>query len=128
MRFLACLLATAVLLPATNASPTSMVPSFFASWSESLNSLRWKSDPKTDDTAKYRKRQSDNAFDHNPDGSQFLWALQDTYQGQTFFECVSSRRANGICLLTSLTVGGTFSQELIRPSKSRIMFNGDEGR
>ena len=42
------------------------------------------------DTTQLERRQADNAFDHNPDGSQFLWVLQDTYQGKTFFECVAA--------------------------------------
>ena len=67
---------------------------------------------------KPEKRQSINAFDHNPDGSQFLWVLQDTYEGKTFFECVIIRRANRFRLLTFLTVDGPFSQERIQPSKS----------
>jgi len=39
-----------------------------------------------DDTTQFQRRQGINAFDHNPDGSQFLWVLQDTYQGKTFFD------------------------------------------
>ena len=96
MRFLACLLATAVLLPASNASPTSILSRFFSFWSESLNLLRWKPSLKANDTVQFEKRQSDTAFDHNPDGSQFLWVLQDTYQGETFFEYVDTRRANEV--------------------------------
>lgn len=128
MRFLACLLATAVLPPAANASPTSILPSFFTSWSQSLISLRWGSGLKTDGAPKLGKRQSDNAFDHNPDGSQFLWVLQDTYQGQTFFECVAGRWASGVCPLTFPTVDGNFLQELIRLSESPTVFDGDEGQ
>ncbi|KAF9645871.1 hypothetical protein BDM02DRAFT_3172556 [Thelephora ganbajun] len=87
MWFSACLLAAAAaLLPATNASPTSMLPSFLVSWSEGLGSLWWKQNLNADDTAQFEKRQTANAFDHNPDGSQFLWVLQDTYQGNTFFD------------------------------------------
>ena len=96
MRFLACLLATTVLPPlATNASPTTMLPSLFASWPDSLNPLRWRQSLRTDDVGRLEKRQSANAFDHNPDGSQFLWVLQDTYQGKTFFEYVETRDPNG---------------------------------
>jgi hypothetical protein len=83
-------LATAALLPAANASPTSILPSFLASWSESLNSLRWEPSLNADDTTKFEKRQTANAFDHNPDGSHFLWVPQDTYQGNTFFEWVTT--------------------------------------
>jgi len=86
MWFSACLLATAaVLLPTSNASPTSMIPSF-VSWPERLNPLRWEPSLSADDTTRFEKRATDNAFDHNPDGSQFLWVLQDTYQGNTFFD------------------------------------------
>jgi len=86
MRFLACLLATAVLQPVANASPTSLLPGLFSSWSDSLGSLWRKPSPKTSGTAQLHKRQIDDAFDHNPDGTQFLWVLEDTYQGKTFFD------------------------------------------
>ena len=92
MWFSACLLAAAALLPPpANASPTSILPSFLASWSDSL---RWKPSLNADGTTKPEKRQTINAFDHNPDGSEFLWVLQDTYEGQTFFEYVAIRCAN----------------------------------
>lgn len=35
------------------------------------------------------KRQSSNNFEIGTNGSQFLWLIQDTYQGQSFFEWVS---------------------------------------
>jgi len=86
MRFLTLLLATTLLQPVANASPTSLLPVLFSSWSDSLGSLWRKPSPKTSGTAQLDKRQTDDAFDHNPDGSQFLWVLQDTYQGKSFFD------------------------------------------
>jgi hypothetical protein len=90
MRFTTCLFATAVLLlPAVNGSPTSMLPSFLDPWSEGLNSLWWEPGLNANSTKLLGKRQSSGAFDHNPNGSEFLWILEDTYQGNTFFECVT---------------------------------------
>src|SRR5271170_5818627 len=37
-----------------------------------------------------RKRSLD--LDTNPNGSTFIWVIQDTYEGQNFFECVSFQR------------------------------------
>ena len=130
MWFSACLLATVALLPpATNASPTSILPSFLASWSGALNSLRREPNLNVADTTQLERRQADNAFDHNPDGSQFLWVLQDTYQGKTFFECVAAQRADRLSSLTFFsTVGGSFSRGRIQPSKSRLVLDGDDGR
>ena len=98
MRFLGCLLATAVLSPAANASPTSILPSFLSSWPQSLNSLRREPSLKTDGVAQFEKRQSASAFDHDSDGSSFLWVPQDTYQGNTFFECVATIPAKFVYL------------------------------
>lgn len=87
MRFSSCLFVTAaLLLPVANGSPTSMLPSFLDPWSESLDSLWWGQNLTTEDTRQLEKRQSSSAFDHNPNGSEFLWVLQDTYQGNTFFD------------------------------------------
>ena len=121
MRFYALLLATAaLLLPATNASPTSILPSFLASWSEGLNSLRREPKLNVDDTTQFERRQATNPFDHNPDGSKFLWVLQDTYQGQTFFEYVIGTvlSIEPIHLHPS-TVAGPFSRIQIQQSESR---------
>ena len=129
MWFSACLLATAALLPPpVNGSPTSLLPSFLTSWSESLGSLRWEANSNTDNATQLEKRQSDNAFDHNPDGSQFLWVLQDTYQGKTFFECETTPLPSQHRLLTSSTVGGTFSRIQIQPSESCFVLDGGGGR
>ena len=130
MWFSACLLATAALLPpATNGSPTSILPSFLTSWSEGLNSLRRVPNLNVDDTTELERRQAANAFDHNPDGSQFLWVLQDTYQGKTFFECVAARRANSFrSLVFFSTAGGRFSRGKIQPSKPHLVLDGDDGR
>ena len=110
MRFCALLLATAaLLLPTANTSPTSILPSFLASWSEGRNSLRREPTLNVDDTTKFERRQTTNPFDHNPDGSKFLWVLQDTYQGQTFFEYViGTRCVDRTHSLTSLDSRWTF--------------------
>jgi len=84
-----------------------MLTSFLAPWSENLNSLRWKPSSNTDDT-RLEKQQPANTFDHNPDGSQFLWAPQDTYEGKTFFECVTTPRANESIHLRSRQSVGVF--------------------
>ncbi|KAF9785076.1 glycoside hydrolase family 16 protein [Thelephora terrestris] len=63
-----------------------MLPSFLDPWSESLNSLWWEPGLNASDTKLLGKRQSSGAFDHNPNGSEFLWILEDTYQGETFFD------------------------------------------
>jgi len=76
-----------------NASPTSILPSLLAYWSEGPNPLRKEPNLNVDDTTRLERRQAANAFDHNPDGSQFLWVLQDTYEGKTFFECVTAHCA-----------------------------------
>ena len=128
MRFLTCLLATAVLQPVADASPTSLLPGLFSSWSDGLGSLWRKPSSQTSGTAQLDKRQTDDAFDHNPDGSQFLWVLQDTYQGKSFFECVAARPANRINSLTLATVDGPFSQEQIQRSKSHTEFDGGHVR
>lgn len=126
MWFSACLLAAAALLPpATNASPASILPSFLASWSETLNPLRKEPNLNVDDTTRLERRQAANAFDHNPDGSQFLWVLEDTYEGKTFFECVAA-----LCQLNPFahffsTAGGSFSREKTQPSKSHLVLDGD---
>lgn len=87
MWFSACFLATTAVFPlAANGSPASMLPSFLDPWSESLNSLWRKPSPSTDYTGRLGKRQSTTAFDRNPNGSEFLWVLEDTYQGDTFFD------------------------------------------
>lgn len=95
MRSSAFLLAAvaAVFPSTTNGSPTSMLPSFFEPLSKSLSSLWQKPSPNVNPARRLGKRDSTSAFDHNPNGSEFLWALQDTYQGKTFFECVSCQSA-----------------------------------
>lgn len=93
MWFSICLFATVAALPSvTNESPTSMLPSLLEPWSGSLDSLWRKPGLNADDSRQFERRQSSssNAFDHNPNGSEFLWVLQDTYQGDTFFECVEA--------------------------------------
>jgi hypothetical protein len=37
-----------------------------------------------------QKRAASKNFDTNPNGSSFLWVIQDTYAGSTFFEWVAS--------------------------------------
>ena len=61
-----------------------------ASLAVNFNPLPWgPSLPRRDPKRDFTKRQglSDGtAFDRNPDGSPFLWVLQDTYERETFFE------------------------------------------
>ena len=61
-----------------------------ATWATNFNPLSWRT-PHTrcdsEQTLEKRQGQGDGtAFDRNPDGSAFLWVLQDTYEGETFFE------------------------------------------
>ena len=89
MLFTVCLFATAAVLPsAVNGSPATTLPSLFEPWTEGLNSLWQKPSLNAGDSRQLEKRQS-TAFDRNPNGSEFLWVLEDTYQGKTFFECVA---------------------------------------
>ena len=61
-----------------------------ATWTRSLNPLGWRSPtPRHDPEQNLAKRQGQGDgtdFDRNPDGSAFLWVLEDTYEGETFFE------------------------------------------
>jgi hypothetical protein len=62
-----------------------------ATWTRTLNPfLRRASyachDPEQTQSLGRRQGQGDGtAFDRDPDGSPFLWVLQDTYEGETFF-------------------------------------------
>ena len=67
-----------------------MLPSFLGSWSKSLGSLRSPTLNVDEATQLEKRSESVTAFDQNPDGSKFLWVLQDTYQGNTFFEYVAT--------------------------------------
>lgn len=127
MWFSVCLFATAAVFPSVaNGSPASILSSLPEPWSGSLNSPWQKPSLNADDSRRFERRESTNAFDHNPNGSEFLWVLQDTYQGKTFYECVAVCWANEIGYLTSPTVDGTSSQEMIQPSKLCVVFDGDD--
>ena len=85
-----CLFATLALLP----HETAVFPAFdqtsIATWAKNLNPLQWQSnDTRHDSEQSLAKRQGQGdgtAFDRNPDGSAFLWVLEDTYSGETFLE------------------------------------------
>jgi len=79
------LFATAAILPSTvNGSPASTFPSPLEPWPGSLNPL-WQ-EPSADYSRRFKRQESINPFDHNPNGSEFLWIQQDKYQGDTFFD------------------------------------------
>ena len=66
-------------------------PNSVATWINGLNPLTaWSSSRTRGDSEQHlakRQGQGDGTdFDRNPDGSAFLWVLQDTYEGETFFE------------------------------------------
>lgn len=87
MWFSISLFAAAVFLPpVAHGSPTSILPSFLEPWSGGLSLPWWKPSPNMDATRRFGKRQSSTTFDQNPNGSEFLWVLEDTYQGNTFFD------------------------------------------
>jgi len=122
MRFSACFLATTAVFPlAANGSPASMLPSFLDPWAKGLSTLWRTPSPSTDYTGRLGKRQSTTAFDRNPNGSEFLWVLEDTYQGNTFFEYVTVQCVNETCRLTFPTVDGPSSREMIQQSESCII-------
>jgi hypothetical protein len=84
------LLILALLSHGTTAFPTLPGSTAFTKWTRNLNPLSWQiSQPRRDSRQGLEKRQAQGdgtAFDRNPDGSSFLWTLEDTYQGKTFFE------------------------------------------
>jgi hypothetical protein len=57
-------LCLASLLASISALPSAAIPNFFGQ----------------------QKRAASKNFDTNPNGSSFLWVIQDTYAGSTFFE------------------------------------------
>ena len=84
-----CLFAILALLPHETAAFPALDSTSIATWAKNLNPLRWGSDTRRDSRRNLAKRQGQGdgtAFDRNPDGSAFLWLLQDTYEGETFFE------------------------------------------
>ena len=87
---LTCLFAILALLPPQIAAFPAFDPNFVATWTRNLNPLAWKSlhaSRGPEQNPAKRQGQGDGTdFDRNPNGSAFLWTLQDTYQGETFFE------------------------------------------
>ena len=82
------LFATLALAHETAASPA-LNSTSITTWAKHLNPLRWASFICPDSERNLAKRQGQGdgtAFDRNPNGSAFLWVLQDTYEGETFFE------------------------------------------
>jgi len=73
----------------TTAFPT-FDPTFITTWAKNLNPRARKSlyaGRTPEQKLAKRQGQGDGTdFDLNPDGSAFLWVLQDTYEGETFFE------------------------------------------
>ena len=66
-------------------------PTPITAWTRNLNPLSWRISQaaRRDSVPNLEKRQGQGdgtAFDRNPDGSAFLWVLQDTYEGEGFFE------------------------------------------
>ena len=62
-----------------------------AIWAKKSNQLAWRSLPQLyrepeQNLGKRQGQQDGTTLDRNPDGSTFLWVLQDTYEGATFFE------------------------------------------
>ena len=85
-----CLFATlALLLHETAAFPAFDLTSV-TTWTKSFNPLIRKSlyaGRAFEQNLAKRQGQGDGTdFDRNPDGSAFLWVLQDAYEGETFFE------------------------------------------
>ena len=85
-----CLFAVLALLPHETTAFPALDSTSIAIWTRNLNPLRWGSyrtrrDPERN-LAKRQGQGDGTAFDRNPDGSAFLWVLQDTYEGETFFE------------------------------------------
>jgi len=85
-----CLFATLALLPHETTGFPAFDPTSITTWAKSLNPLTRKSlyaDRTSEQNLAKRQGQGDGTdFDRNPDGSAFLWVLQDTYEGETFFE------------------------------------------
>jgi len=87
-----CLFATLalLLLPHETAAFPAFDPTSITTWTKHLNPLTRESlyaDRASEQNLAKRQGQGDGTdFDRNPDGSAFLWALQDTYEGETFFE------------------------------------------
>lgn len=85
-----CLFAVLVLLPRETAAFPTFDPTSVTTWAKNLNPLTRKSlyaDRTPEQNLAKRQGQGDGTdFDRNPDGSAFLWVLQDTYEGETFFE------------------------------------------
>lgn len=84
-----CLFAILALLPHETAAFPALDMASVATWTKDLNPLRWRSHIRRDSGQNLAKRQGQGDgtdFDRNPNGSAFLWVLQDTYEGETFFE------------------------------------------
>ena len=85
---LSAILAALLLSHGTAAFPT-LDSTSITTWAENLIPLRWIPHARLESKQNLAKRQGQGdgtAFDRNPDGSTFLWVLQDTYEGETFFE------------------------------------------
>ena len=86
-----CLFALLTLLPHKTAAFPALGLTSISTWAEKSNPLTWRSlrhahrEPEQN-LAKRQGQGDGTAFDRNPDGSAFLWVLQDTYEGETFFE------------------------------------------
>jgi len=85
-----CLFAILALLLHETAAFPALNPGSVAAWTINLNPLRWRSlhahRDSEQDLAKRQGQGDGTAFDLNPNGSSFLWVLEDTYEGDTFFE------------------------------------------
>ena len=84
-----CLFAILALLPHETAAFPALDPASVTTWTKNLNPLRWRSHARHYSEPSFAKRQGQGDgtdFDRNPNGSAFLWVLQDIYEGETFFE------------------------------------------